>query len=408
MQTDRVEPIAPTAHLIELDILRGVAILLVLGVHCPGQRGESGLLRPLDGLLHQFGWTGVDLFFVLSGFLIGRLLFAEIQRAGRLNIGRFLVRRLFRIWPGYYLFLLYVVIRMSFEVRGGGGEAIAAMWPAFANIQNIIGVPRDQLWSLAIEEQFYLLLPFLLYFLVRKRADGTSFIHALPWVSLGLSVVCLALRTVLLLKAPELDVRALFSMDALFFGVTIAYFSVFRPEILPAIARHRSLLLAVSLLLFLPALIQVRLIRISIAVTCLYLGYGLLLITFIHRLPAGGILERFKTTWLARLLAAIGTYSYSIYLWHLDTSFPAYEFTRNLTRSLGLPRELSWSLQLSAFFLASIAGGVVMGRLVEAPALRLRDRLFPSRAARPHSKASDAPDTRSDAFAAAPISTPTH
>ncbi|HET7544018.1 MAG TPA: acyltransferase [Polyangiaceae bacterium] len=376
---DEVQPIAPTAHLVELNILRGVAILLVLGVHSPGHRGESGRLRPLDGLIHQFGWTGVDLFFVLSGFLIGRLLFAEVQRTQQLDIRRFLLRRMFKIWPGYYLFLLYVVVRMCFA-SGSLSEAARAWWPAFANIQNFIAVPRDQLWSLAVEEQFYLALPLLLLFLLRKQSDGNTRLQLIPWLSLGLSVVCLALRTVLVLKDPKLDVRAMLSMDALFFGVTLAWASVFRPEVLPRIARHRGLVLSASLLLFLPALVQVRALRVSIAVSCLFLGYGLLLVTFIHRLPQGGLVERFKTTWLARLVASIGTYSYSIYLWHRDTSNSICEFTRDLLRSLRMPGELVWSAQLLTYVVVSILGGVIMGRLVEVPALRLRDRLFPSRA----------------------------
>jgi peptidoglycan/LPS O-acetylase OafA/YrhL len=145
------------------------------------------------------------------------------------------------------------------------------------------------------------------------------------------------------------------------------------------------------LLLFLPALIQVRTIRISIAVTCLYLGYGLLLITFIHRLPHGGIVERFKATWLARAIAAIGTFSYSIYLWHRDTSYKAYELARELTHSLGAPGEVIWTLQILAYVAASVLGGVVMGRLIEAPALRVRDKFFPSRTAAVQGAASAAP-----------------
>lgn len=377
METDaRVQPLSPTAHLPELDTLRGVAILLVLAVHSPGERGQSGWLRPLDGLLHQFGWTGVDLFFVLSGFLIGRVLFAEIERSGRLNVKRFLLRRMFRIWPGYYAFLLYVVVRM---IVGEGATPLAAadaMWPAFVNIQNFIAVPRDQLWSLAIEEQFYLVLPLVLCVLLSTPSRGAS-LRVLPWLAGSFGVVCLALRTTLLFTAPEVDVRALFSMDALFFGVTLAYLSVFHPRVLPALASKRRVLLVASPLLFLPALVDVRAFRLSIAVTLLFVGYGLLLVSFIHRLPEDDLLERFKATWLARVIATIGTYSYSIYLWHRDAAYPAYELARRAARWLGAPGELSWLLQLAAYVVASVLSGVVMGRLIEQPALRLRDRFFP-------------------------------
>jgi len=121
-----------------------------------------------------------------------------------------------------------------------------------------------------------------------------------------------------------------------------------------------------------------------------YLGYGLILITFIHKVP-GGLVERLKTTWLAHSLARIGTYSYSIYLWHRDASYGAYELVRDLGRAAGLPGELVWVLHTLAYVGASIAGGVIMERLIEAPALRLREKLFPADgAARPVSVPADA------------------
>lgn len=90
-------------RLIQLDVLRGLAILLVLGDHYATSVDESrlgaGHLQPLNAAMERFGWSGVDLFFVLSGFLVGGLLFSELKRNVRLDVRRFLVRRAFKIWP---------------------------------------------------------------------------------------------------------------------------------------------------------------------------------------------------------------------------------------------------------------------------------------------------------------------
>ena len=94
-----------------LDILRGVAILLVFVNHLEPR--ISPAIAQLHGLagfvfwhVKGFGWTGVDFFFVISGFLISGLLFDELDKTGRINWGRFWLRRGFKIWPSYFLLLL--------------------------------------------------------------------------------------------------------------------------------------------------------------------------------------------------------------------------------------------------------------------------------------------------------------
>ena len=75
----------------QLDILRGVAVLLVIGHHVILQPEESGMFQPLVNVLIRFGWSGVDLFFVLSGFLVGGLLFSELRSRSVLDVRRFVV-----------------------------------------------------------------------------------------------------------------------------------------------------------------------------------------------------------------------------------------------------------------------------------------------------------------------------
>ena len=82
------------------DVLRGIAVILVLGRQMAAPAPDvSGLLKHGANLWIQVGWTGVDLFFVLSGFLVSGLLFTEYQRHGSVDVVRFLVRRGFKIYP---------------------------------------------------------------------------------------------------------------------------------------------------------------------------------------------------------------------------------------------------------------------------------------------------------------------
>jgi peptidoglycan/LPS O-acetylase OafA/YrhL len=365
-------PAPRDARVLQLDVLRGVAILLVLGAHSPTPaRRSSGLLRPLDLLLHQFGWTGVDLFFVLSGYLIGGLLFSEIKRYGSIDVPRFLTRRMLRIWPAYYTLLVFVVLRESFLPGSNLADAWSRTWPAFVHIQNFIEVPRTQLWSLANEEHFYLVLPLFLWLLTRGAGGLT--VAVVPLACAVMSVVCLALRSYFILFT-EYEVRM--PMDALFFGVNLAYLKAYKPALLESIAKRRWLLIGAAGLLFMPVLLSLGKLRLTLGLSCLYLGYAALLVCFTH-LPVGA-----WASWrITRLVAFIGTHSYSIYLWHRDTSWGAYEFALSLGHRLGLPLELTWLLHTLAYVVAAIVGGVVMGRLIETPVQRIRERLFPSRLA---------------------------
>src|SRR4051812_48765288 len=90
---------------LDLDVVRGLAIVLALGWHFSRERTGNVVLDVLTGPGHTFGWAGVDLFFVLSGFLLGRLVLTEQARTGRFDGRRFTARRLLKLWPVLYVFL---------------------------------------------------------------------------------------------------------------------------------------------------------------------------------------------------------------------------------------------------------------------------------------------------------------
>ena len=108
----------PSGRMLALDVLRGLAVLLVIVWHWPGKGAGLG---PLGAVSHV-GWTGVDLFFVLSGYLISGLLFKEWDRTGSIVLRRFWLRRGFKIWPAYFAaFGGAMALRAAAQLNNPGG-----------------------------------------------------------------------------------------------------------------------------------------------------------------------------------------------------------------------------------------------------------------------------------------------
>lgn len=181
----------PRGNVAGLDGARTIAILLVIGNHFAGNWLEAGSphISLVDWPVFNWGWTGVDLFFVLSGLLIGQQLWREYLSTGTVHVGRFLLKRTLRIWPLYFAVLLALaVLPLHFRPT----------WPDFTFLSNYYflgGYVRG--WSLSTEEQFYLLIPALFLLLGRRGAR---------WVFGALALAILAV-----LAARGLTAQALFA-----------------------------------------------------------------------------------------------------------------------------------------------------------------------------------------------------
>lgn len=157
----------PNHTIAPLDGLRTMAIALVFLTHS-AQHFESTTGQHLSMFNLPFilsGWIGVELFFVLSGYLIGLSLWKSIAENQTLDIVIFFIKRSLRIWPIYffYLFLFSYVLKM----RLGSGNSL---WPEFVFLSNYFGESGIKgSWSLAIEEQFYIFAPILL--LIFRKND---------------------------------------------------------------------------------------------------------------------------------------------------------------------------------------------------------------------------------------------
>jgi peptidoglycan/LPS O-acetylase OafA/YrhL len=374
-------PTPSHARLMQLDVLRGVAILLVLFRHALLPYYDAGPFQWVMRFLECIGWTGVDLFFVLSGFLIGGLLFKEIQKTGRLDVKRFYIRRGLKIWPAYFLFL--VVVYFIHGYRFGLPTAWHYLWPNLLQLQNYLARPPGLTWSLAVEEHFYLVLPLLLLMVLpwwRRRQA----LYVVPAATGVLIVVCTALRFTNWNR--PFDEIAQFTpthlrMDGLFFGVFLAYLFHMQPQRLARVARHRILLLVIGLALVLPMgfddVVDHRWVW-TIGFTMLYLGYGCILIACLYS-PPGDWFGNLLASRPAAVLAWIGVFSYSIYLWQFDISYnPVTWYV--MPHLPHHPVTLYWMMSMGIYLTLAILGGAMLSRIVEFPVLKLRDRLFPARA----------------------------
>lgn len=168
-----------------LDHLRAIAILLVLMYHYRAFKHPEWI-----DTIGQYGWTGVDLFFVLSGFLISGQLFQEIKKSGSISLKTFFTKRFFRIIPPYFFTLGLYFLFPLFRER----EALSSFWKFITFTQNygldvINRGTFSHAWSLCIEEQFYLVLP-----LVLLAAVGAKLFRYMVFFTVFLILFSLASR----------------------------------------------------------------------------------------------------------------------------------------------------------------------------------------------------------------------
>ncbi len=153
---------------IGLDHLRALAISLVFLYHYTMFQHPDWMN---NSFIH-FGWCGVDLFFVLSGFLISNQLMAAWQKRQEIPFTEFYIKRIFRIFPPYFFVLLIYIFVPAFHER----ETLAPLWKMFSFTQNYGQDIRrygtfSHAWSLCVEEQFYLLLPIILFWVLSSRIE---------------------------------------------------------------------------------------------------------------------------------------------------------------------------------------------------------------------------------------------
>jgi peptidoglycan/LPS O-acetylase OafA/YrhL len=303
----------------ELDGIRGIAIFLILCCHILSTFVEAAP-EPLSSGLQmalRLSWSGVDLFFVLSGFLIGGIL---MDAKGSPHFFRtFYMRRIYRIQPLYLIWFSLFVAGLLFADKARYGHIFNQDLPAWSYavfVQNFFSSARETFgaqwiavsWSLAIEEQFYLILPLLIWFLPRPTMAKVVAAIALaaPLVRIALFASGnLYYASLMLLPA---------RFDALGLGVLAAVL-VRNRTAWEWLRNHMGRLTAISTILFLGCLVlhlrpRGRLM-ISVGYTWLALFYVAVLLLAL--VPEDNLLKRF---FRMQFLRSLGLIAYAVYLLH--------------------------------------------------------------------------------------------
>jgi peptidoglycan/LPS O-acetylase OafA/YrhL len=340
---------------VQLDFVRGVAILMVMATHFHEPQTGVRILDEFTYLVALFGSHGVDLFFVLSGYLVGGLLVKEYRDTGKIQAGRFLLRRIFKIWPPFYFLICFHLLARHHPAR-------TFFWQNFLHLQNYLGSSLRQTWTLSIEEHFYLLLAFLFALAASRHLKAATILKLCA--SLGLLAFVARSITAALGNYQGASRWTQNRMDSLLFGVILALLYYFFPGVYARLTARASPLLAIIGLSILGIL--------YVDDPLLFLGPGLAVIY----LAAGAFLllvnqhsGRLTGWWIYRAIAWIGVYSYALYLWH---SVMLGVGDKVIAR---FPALIAWVLAPLIQFVGALAIAFLATHLVEWPFLRWRESI---------------------------------
>ena len=359
-----------TGRIPELDGLRGIAILLVISFHYINNQltsTESSIGRLL-GKATSFGWVGVDLFFVLSGFLIGAILLKE--RRSKNFFTTFYIRRFVRIVPNYYLAVTLFVIIGAIPFFSGsifltGGNEIP-WWSYYAMVHNIFmarvstmgNLSMSVTWSIGVEEQFYIVFPFIVYFIKEKWLPALLFT-----VIVAASIIRMQYHTwyptYVLLPS---------RMDSIAFGILVAYYN----RHINLTAFVRKYFIYFNLVLFLVVAVCAflywrfdDLFAIKHSLFALFFSVCLLFALTLKDSLYARVLRNKMLVW-------IGTLSYSLYLFHcLILGLMHYLIGHNKTIIIANGRDIMISI---AALITSVLFAWGIYKVFETPMVKLGKR----------------------------------
>lgn len=230
----------PAENVPGLDVLRSLAIILVVSGHYYGEfSAERGVTLAIGrSPLFYFSWTGVDLFFVLSGYLIGRQLWRELTVSNTINVPRFLLKRGLRIWPYYFAFVVWAFITSH--------KPISNFLPDLFFLSNYLPNAVSGGWSLSTEEQFYIFVPILLLAVSTVVSVKRQFLvivgllMLLPLVRyLTLSAYHGEITRDVIMRIMQLPFHT--HADGLLSGLLLSWLSVLKPDQLKPLPLLRNL-----------------------------------------------------------------------------------------------------------------------------------------------------------------------
>jgi peptidoglycan/LPS O-acetylase OafA/YrhL len=354
-----------------LDAFRVIAVTCIMLAHGSAFGMES--FRSLRYVAIVIGVIGVELFFVLSGFLIGQQLLNVGE--GTQDVKNFWARRWFRTLPNYYLFLLINFVLFAFILKRPTGDLSLIVFS-----HNLVAPFADRFfaesWSLAVEEWFYLLAPLMVVLLALACPPRQRKFAALATM-LIIIVVCTIARVwaaQFISASIDSGIRkiVLLRLDALAFGVVLAWLQRYRPPMLANLAR----VWWPGALLLLPAIAYLVFHSINLTFHAPPIAHHQFLAPLLFTLlpiACSLLLARAQATPLQSRpwLTNQSQWSYSIYLLH----FPFLLLILHFTGELKNPYIIA--LVFVAWYVATIMGAALIYRWFEKPIMDLRKRFAP-------------------------------
>ena len=371
-----MENINPKAQLklFGLDHLRALAILLVLGFHYQLQ-----FPHPIwTGWFMKIGWTGVDLFFVLSGFLISSQLFAQIKKGTGISLKTFFIKRFFRILPIYFFIVGVYFLFPYFREK----EALPPLWKFLTFTQNFgLEIKHfgtfSHAWSLCVEEHFYLLLPLILIFLTSKNLFAKSY-----WILIALPVFGIVFRiylwniyypsnSVIDSSLPYWTEHIYYPtynrLDGLLVGVAIAALYQFSPKLWDKILKFGNQIIILSI-----ALLTVVFFSFADLGTYSTSIWGFPLISIAYGFLVLGAISpsSFLYNWNSKITTLISTLSYAIYLSHKGII----HIVQELFAKLGVDKNSN--LMFLVCIVVCIIIAWLLNLTIEKPFMKMRDKIL--------------------------------
>ena len=361
------------SHRTALDGLRALAIIGVMLVHA----GAPGF---------RSGWIGVDLFFVLSGFLITTLLAMESAASGTIAYGPFMARRALRLMPAYFVYAAFITLLLwcwpgSVRSADGAWDAAsftAALWTYTINFVPQGGIWNGQdltvhLWSLAVEQQYYLVWPIVILAL-----------HARGRALRAVAVVLAVAATASFVLVPE----SLYKNDMLYtrgFSLVVASALALWVFHRPGLVRHRAfnravdavgavLLVGLVVVPYAPGWPESRMHEVFIPLLVPVFAFW---IARLWNVAADGWLRRLLQS---RSLVYIGKISYGVYLYHEAVRVGVWFVMKPWMAHW--PASIGFVVRMAVYFLASFALAALSYECFEKKFLRLAGRFRPARAKR--------------------------
>lgn len=386
--------VPPAGQFQALNGLRGFSAFLVVCFHCGIFSGNFPLVTDGKAELNWFHlsingfWVGLDVFFVLSGFLIGRILMSSLQRTGNVEFWSFFIRRSARIFPAYYLVLTLAIfwyIRLGmgsvkfFMGVGQWEDMLALSWQNYFYVVNYFFATQEPnamgwAWSLCVEEHFYLILPWLLTATFLWTARGVR-----PAALITIMLLPFAGRAVQFALNPKIVLlegfyyRSHNRFDEVLIGVVIAYFYVYHFDRFQSLCQRAGnriwivgLLLVGSVWIF-GGLQERGLFAVVFQFHLMALGTGFLIVNCLFNR------NRFTRFFESSFWYPFARVSYGTYLIHPYVLFWLIEVYKGITpATMGVPAFLAlFAAVMSLTFLTASA----MFLVVEHPLIEWGARL---------------------------------